>query len=691
MTVKRRTEETADQVRVMTVHGAKGLEAPIVILPDTAIRSDGRNPPQILRLDHRPGGLEGPRRPRPPGLHRRRGRPPRASSARRAAASSTSASPARSPGSSSAAPAPTPPPSGESWHTLVREAMPPSPPPASPAPTATSSLLAHNWPAAPAAGARAAPAAPPPLPDWARRPARPPASAPRAALALRPRRRPHARPASPASSSPRRRPRPAAPPSTASSSTCTAAPPPTAPALAGRLLPATPDLAALLAEVEAILDAPGLAFLFAPGTLAEVDVTAPLAALGGARILGRIDRLLVEPGRVLAVDFKSHQAVPATPEAVPEGILRQMGAYQAALAAVFPGRRGRDRHPLDPRRPPDAAPAALTAAALARAGLPANGRLTGCPRPLLRRPNPPRPPPERSPGMPARPLALRGLRRPRPRPPGALAPRPRRDPRRRRLARLDRRSSCPSPRASTRSRLLLLAYLASFAGLALGTAAAARLLQRRAPVTLLGPGGFRPRHFAARRRRRRAPRPPLRAALAGVAAARSASSRSPPGPPGSPSRSPLLLVQTAAEELAFRGYLMQSLAARFASRWVWLLLPALLFGALHWNPAEFGANAWLVALSTTVVGLVLADVTAKTGNLSAAIGLHFANNVTSLLVVSLPGPLAGLSLWVAPPTPPTPRPRDRSSSPISLITLLAWAAWRPGLRRRLHSRSRGSI
>ena len=48
--MKRRTEEGADQVRVMTVHGAKGLEAPIVILPDTAVRQDGANPPQMLRL-----------------------------------------------------------------------------------------------------------------------------------------------------------------------------------------------------------------------------------------------------------------------------------------------------------------------------------------------------------------------------------------------------------------------------------------------------------------------------------------------------------------------------------------------------------------------------------------------------------------------------------------------------------------
>ena len=47
----------------------------------------------------------------------------------------------------------------------------------------------------------------------------------------------------------------------------------------------------------------------------------------------------VGPDRVLAVDFKSNRVVPDRPEAVPEGILRQMGAYAAALAAVWPGRQ----------------------------------------------------------------------------------------------------------------------------------------------------------------------------------------------------------------------------------------------------------------------------------------------------------------------------------------------------------------
>jgi ATP-dependent helicase/nuclease subunit A len=55
-------------------------------------------------------------------------------------------------------------------------------------------------------------------------------------------------------------------------------------------------------------------------------------------MLGVIDRLVVAPGKVLAADFKSNRLVPASPEAVPEGLLRQMGAYRAALAQVFPGR-----------------------------------------------------------------------------------------------------------------------------------------------------------------------------------------------------------------------------------------------------------------------------------------------------------------------------------------------------------------
>ena len=48
--VKRDMEMERDEVRVMTVHGAKGLEAPIVILADTTTRPEGAHPPRLLHL-----------------------------------------------------------------------------------------------------------------------------------------------------------------------------------------------------------------------------------------------------------------------------------------------------------------------------------------------------------------------------------------------------------------------------------------------------------------------------------------------------------------------------------------------------------------------------------------------------------------------------------------------------------------
>ncbi|HAJ83323.1 MAG TPA: hypothetical protein DCM25_01050, partial [Rhodobacteraceae bacterium] len=56
----------------------------------------------------------------------------------------------------------------------------------------------------------------------------------------------------------------------------------------------------------------------------------------GDAIQGSIDRLIISSRTVLAVDFKTNQVVPDTPNQVPEGILRQMGAYAAALSQVFP-------------------------------------------------------------------------------------------------------------------------------------------------------------------------------------------------------------------------------------------------------------------------------------------------------------------------------------------------------------------
>jgi uncharacterized protein len=111
---------------------------------------------------------------------------------------------------------------------------------------------------------------------------------------------------------------------------------------------------------------------------------------------------------------------------------------------------------------------------------------------------------------------------------------------------------------------------------------------------------------------------------------------------------PALFLQVAAEEIAFRGYLQGMLAARFRSRLVWWLLPAVAFGALHWNPAEFGANAPLVVAAATLMGLVFGDVTARSGSLALAIGLHLANNAFAVLVIATPSALSGFALYLSP-------------------------------------------
>jgi len=113
-----------------------------------------------------------------------------------------------------------------------------------------------------------------------------------------------------------------------------------------------------------------------------------------------------------------------------------------------------------------------------------------------------------------------------------------------------------------------------------------------------------------------------------------------------PSSLILVLLQTGSEELVFRGYLQQQLAARFRSRWIWWLVPSALFGLAHLDREVMGPNAWLVVADTFLIGLVAADLTARTGNLGAAIGLHFTNNAMVLLFVAMQGNLSGLSLNV---------------------------------------------
>ena len=104
-------------------------------------------------------------------------------------------------------------------------------------------------------------------------------------------------------------------------------------------------------------------------------------------------------------------------------------------------------------------------------------------------------------------------------------------------------------------------------------------------------------------------------------------------------------MQIFAEELVFRGYLLQQLRARFRSIWLWAILPSFIFGVLHFDPYTYGINAVFYVTHTTVAGIVLAIVTLRTGNIGAAAGLHFGNN--AMLVFSgNKGTLDGFSLFL---------------------------------------------
>ena len=96
---------------------------------------------------------------------------------------------------------------------------------------------------------------------------------------------------------------------------------------------ADPD--ALADEVMAVLGHPELAPLFGPAGRAEVPISGVVA---GRVIGGLIDRLAVLPDRIIIADYKTNRAPPRSVDTTPTLYLRQMAAYRAVLAAIFPDR-----------------------------------------------------------------------------------------------------------------------------------------------------------------------------------------------------------------------------------------------------------------------------------------------------------------------------------------------------------------
>ena len=80
---------------------------------------------------------------------------------------------------------------------------------------------------------------------------------------------------------------------------------------------------------------------------------------------------------------------------------------------------------------------------------------------------------------------------------------------------------------------------------------------------------------------------------------------------------------------------------------VWLLLPSILFGAAHLPNGETLTDGALWAVWAGFLGLACADLTARTGSIGAAVGLHLANNLFAMVVIAEPGmPGSGVALWL---------------------------------------------
>ncbi len=97
-----------------------------------------------------------------------------------------------------------------------------------------------------------------------------------------------------------------------------------------------------LGEAMRLIGDTRLAPLFAPGSRAEAAIAGNVA-IGGSDILvsGQIDRLALHEHEIVLADYKTNRFVPEGPDQVSEAYLLQMALYRALLRQIYPGRQVR--------------------------------------------------------------------------------------------------------------------------------------------------------------------------------------------------------------------------------------------------------------------------------------------------------------------------------------------------------------
>ena len=358
--IKRNMDQAKGEVRIMTVHGAKGLEAPIVFLPDTCDVPGGRHEGPLFSLQA-PSRVPAAAAPLVWAPGRQETQPEAVQEARERVRAAQMAEYRRLLyvamtraedclyvcGAQVANALPE-----GCWYKLIADALRPV---LTPVAGTDGEPGAWRLERGTAAAATVEPTPEPTgreeeLPDWAEHPAPRPEPA---VIPLIPS-------AMPVGEEEHELPRPHAPVVARAAALARgtlihrllerlpAVAPDAQPQAALRFLKRlAPELAAaerqhIADEVLALIGHADLAPLFGPDSRAEVSVGGPIGrhAQSGRPIMisGQIDRLLVTEEAVLIADYKTNRQIPATVEEAPRAYVAQLAAYRAALQKLFPGK-----------------------------------------------------------------------------------------------------------------------------------------------------------------------------------------------------------------------------------------------------------------------------------------------------------------------------------------------------------------
>lgn len=105
----------------------------------------------------------------------------------------------------------------------------------------------------------------------------------------------------------------------------------------------------------------------------------------------------------------------------------------------------------------------------------------------------------------------------------------------------------------------------------------------------------------------------------------------------------LIPIQTSAEEVFFRGYLLQWIGLRLKNKWALSVLNGVLFFLPHTANPEMAVDSLLVGLGYFVFGFVFTLATVQDNGMELALGVHAANNLFIALfanytITALPSP-----------------------------------------------------